>query len=249
VVQCGPRRVMELVRRAPLMTGVCSAVVVAATATSVWWTRSAGTNALEPFDTHVTNRWTAALGQVPLWLLQSIAAFPRRGDPAPGVVYICVGVVFAALVVLAYVATDRRWRLTLIVTAAVALTVPLVSTVLTIVVSGPVWQGRYGLPYAFGIALVAAAALDRGGTRPRRFWLVIGWLLLLLAQVASVVHVLQVERITSPLAGSSDWFTAPTVVVGLLTTSGFALWGVALVVADRALGPRLPTGRSDSLAP
>ncbi len=245
----GARRIGALVRRTPLLAGVCSALVLVATLASVWWTRSAGTNALEPFDTDVTNRWTATLGQVPLWLLQSIAAFPRRSDPAPGVVYPCVALVFAALVVFAYVVTDRRWRVTLAVATAVALAVPLVATVLTITVSGPVWQGRYGLPYAVGIALVAAAALERAGTRPRTFWLIVGWLLLLLAQVASVVHVLQVELDNSPLSGSSDWVTAPSVVVGLLTAAGFALWGSTLFVAARAAEPRLGPTRSDSLAP
>lgn len=249
MVPHGPRRVVELVRRAPVMSAVCSAVVVAASFASVWWTHSAGTNALEPFDTDVNNRWTATLGQLPLWLLQSIAAFPRRGDPAPGAVYVCAGLVFIALVLLGFATASRRWRTTLALAVGVTLAVPLVTTVLTITTAGPVWQGRYGLPYAFGIALLSAAAVDGARAAPQGLWLAMGWLLLLVGQVASVVNVRQVEGRTSPLAGSSSWVTAPSVVVALLTTIGFALWGVALVVAARGAEPRLGAARSDSLAP
>jgi hypothetical protein len=249
VIPCGPRRVVALVRRTPVMTGVCSAIVVAASLASVWWTRSSGTTALELFDTGVTNRWTATLGQVPLWLLQSIAAFPRRGDPAPGAVYVCAGLVFIVLVICGFVSAGRRWRTALAVAVGVTLAVPLVTTVLTITTAGAFWQGRYGLPYAFGTALLAAAGMDSARTARRGLWLVLGWLLLLVAQVASVVHVLQVEARTSPLAGSSSWITAPSVVVGLLTTTGFALWGMAVIVAARSAEPRLAAARSDSLAP
>jgi hypothetical protein len=245
----GPRRIGALVRRTPLLAGVCSALVLITSLASVWWTRSAGTNALEPFDTDATNRWTATLGQVPLWLLQTIAAFPRRSDPAPGVVYVCVGLVFITLVVLGFVTASRRWRTALALAIGVSLAVPLVATVLTITTAGPVWQGRYGLPYAFGIGLMAATAMDSARAPRRGFWLVMGWLLLLVGQVASVVHVLRVEGRTSPLAGSPSWFTAPSVVVGVLTTVGFALWGAALVVAARGAEPRLGATRSDSLAP
>ncbi len=233
----------------PLLTGVCSVLVLAATLASVSWTRSAGTNGIEHFDTDVTNRWTATLGQLPLWVLQSIAAFPRRGDPAPGVVYVCVGLVFTSLVVAGFVAARRGWRLMLVVATVVALAVPLVATVLTITAAGPVWQGRYGLPYAFGLALVAGAALE-GGRSPR--WriepLVIGWCLLLVAQVVSVVHVLRVEHVTSPLAGSPDWVSAPTAVVGLLTVTGFALWGGAVLLAGKGGEPAADTSPSDNLA-
>jgi hypothetical protein len=245
----GLRTFVGVLRRTPVLAGVCSAVVLAATLASVWWTRSAGTNALEHFDTNVTNRWTATLGQIPLWLLQAIAAFPRRSVPAPGVVYVCVGLVFLGFLVLGFAAATRRFRTTLIVTAVLALAVPFVATVLTITVAGPVWQGRYGLPYAFGLVLVSAAAMDAARARSRTLWPVMGWLLLLVAQVASVVHVLQNEQAHSPLAGSPDWFTAPTVVVGLLTTCGFALWGVAMVVAARDVAPSPQPAGSDSLAP
>jgi hypothetical protein len=245
----GGRRVLELVRRIPVLTGACSALVLAATLASVYWTRSAGTNGIERFDTNVTNRWTATLGQLPLWVLQSIAAFPRRGDPAPGVVYVCVGLVFGSLVVAGFVAARRGWRLMLVVAATVALAVPLVATVLTIEAAGPVWQGRYGLPYAFGLALVAGAALEVGRSPQRRTeWLVIGWCLLLVAQVVSVVHVLQVEHVTSPLAASPDWVSAPTAVVGLLMAIGFALWGGAVLLAGKGGEPAGETASSDNLA-
>jgi hypothetical protein len=245
----GPRRIVDLVRRTPVLAGVSTALVLAATLASVWWTRSAGTNALEPFDTDVTNRWTATLGQVPLWLLQSIAAFPRRGDPAPAIVYLGVALVFASLLVAGFLLGTRRWRVTLSASAVVALAVPLVLTVLTIAVSGPVWQGRYGLPYAFGLALVAAAALDAARASQRPPWLLAGWLLLLVAQVLSVIHVAQVEHRSSPLADSPDWVSAPTLVIGLLSAAGFTLWGAALIVAARGADARLQPDRSDSLAP
>jgi hypothetical protein len=204
---------------------------------------------LEPVPTHVTNRWTATLYEVPLWMLQSIAAFPRRGIPAPALVYVCAALVFSALVVYGFVAAGRRFRLLLVATAAVALAVPFAATVLTIEVASPVWQGRYGLPYTFGLALIAAAALDASRASHRGPWLALGWLLLLVSQAVSVVHVLDVERRTSPLAGSPDWVTAPPVLVGVLTTLGFALWAAAVLVSARGNGSRPRPATSDSLAP
>lgn len=243
----GPRRIVDLVRRTPVLAGSCSALVLVATVASVWWTRSAGTNTLEPFDTDVTNRWTATLGQVPLWLLQSIAAFPRRSNAAPPVVYAAVAAVFVLLLVVGFVAAGRRWRLTLIATVVVALVVPSVLTVLTVTVSGPVWQGRYGLPYTFGLALLAAAALDARRASPRPPWLLTGWLLLLVAQVVSVVNLARVEHRTSPLASSAEWVSAPALVIGLLSAGGFTLWGATLIVANAETRAR--PDRSDNLAP
>ena len=249
VLPLGLPRIVGLMRRTPLLVAICSALVLVATLASVWWTRSAGTNALEPVHTDVTNRWTATLYQVPLWLLQSIAAFPRRGIPAPAVVYVCAALVFAALVGYGFVMARRRLRATMAATAVVALAVPMIATVLTIEVASPVWQGRYGLPYTFGLVLLAAAALDAARASHRGPWLVLGWLLLVVAQTVSVVHVLQVELRTSPLAGSPDWVTAPTAAVASAMVVGLASWAMAVVVADRTAG-RLPEpAASDSLAP
>ncbi len=160
LVSLSPKQLLDLVRPRRVLTAICTAVVLAATVASVGWTTSAGTNALEPQTTEVANRWTAALGQLPLWILQGVAAFPRRLDAAPALVYVLVGLTVLVLVVVGFVAAHRRLRVTMVITALLALAVPVALTVPTIRTAGPIWQGRYGLPYHLGLTLLAGLALD-----------------------------------------------------------------------------------------
>jgi len=215
----------------------CAAVVVTATAASVSWTLSAGTNSLEDSPTRVPDRLVGTLHQLPLWFLQGIAAFPRRSDPAPPLTYLLVTVVLAALLVAGFRAAHPRLRVTLLLTLAVTVAVPVALTIPTIRVSGPIWQGRYGLPYAVGLSLLAGLALDDVRRRDARAtWaLGTGWLALAAAQLLAVLHVLAKETRTSPLAGSPEWLRAPGWVPATLMVAGLAVW--ALAARQHAVGP------------
>jgi hypothetical protein len=240
VVLLGRHQVCRLVRRAPGVTSAVAVAVSGATVAAVLWTRTTDAARLVPYDIDVPNVWTATLEQVPLWLLQGVAAFPRRGDAAPLPVYLIVLVVLMSLVAAGFVLADRRLRTVLLLSTVVSVFVPFFLTVTTIRVSGPIWQGRYGIPFHLGLMLLATLALDRLPI-PRRFTVPIMALAgaaLATAHVLSMVHVLHREAVESPLAGSTVWIAAPAVVVAMLTVSAFVVWGGA--VATAAVGQRLP---------
>jgi Predicted membrane protein (DUF2142) len=242
-VSLGTRRLAELLRCNAAVAATCSGLVLLGTLAAVAWTRIAATNALEAHPTETANRLTAALGQLPLWVLQGIAAFPRRTNAAPPIVYPLVGLALAALVIAGYAAAGGRLRVAMLLTVGVSVAVPLVLTIATIRETGAVWQGRYGLPYFIGLPLMAGLSLDRAGPRhgvvaPA---LCAGWLALATADVVSVLHVLGGEERTSPLAGSSQWLRAPAPVVAVLVVVGLAAWAMA------CRGPRSePSGRRTS---
>jgi hypothetical protein len=136
--------------------------------------------------------------------------------------------------------TPVRPRLVFVAVAAASLAVPLVGVMLTYRHQGDYWQGRYQLPFALGIPLVASLALDG-----RRLWhrlagpaLTLCWLALVVEQTWSVVHVLSMERTSSPLVGTTEWHIPPTWLVIGLTVLGLALWALAVraMPAVRATG-------------
>ena len=139
--------------------------------------------------------------------------------------------------------------MTLAATVVVALAVPFGATVLTVVTRAR--SGRAATASRTPSVWPSSRLRHwtRPGHQPRPPWLLAGWLVLLVAQVVSVVHVAQVEHRTSPLAHSSEWLSSPTLVIGLLSAAGFTLWGAAMIVAAGRAGPPVAPRRSDSLAP
>jgi hypothetical protein len=222
----GAHQVTALVRRAPRVTAAAVVTVSGATVAAVLWTRATDAARLVPYDIDIPNVWTATLEQVPLWLLQGVAAFPRRGDAAPLPVYLIVLVVLMALAASGLVLADRRLRAVLLLAMVASVVVPFALTVTTIRVSGPIWQGRYGIPFHLGLMLLATLALDKR-TVPRKVAVPVVALAgaaLATAHVVSIVHVLHTEAADSPLAGSSVWVAAPAGVVAALATGAFAVW-------------------------
>lgn len=225
LVLVGPGRVLALLRPRPATAATCAVTVLGCTLAAVAWTLTASTNAIEPFPTKVPNVVVGTLQQLPLWFLQSIAAFPRRIDPAPPLVYLLVALAGAALLAAGLAVASRRMRVAMALVLVLAVAVPVLVTVPSIREAGAVWQGRYGLPFHLGLTLLAGAALDvrPGGRRlvaPRR----LGGVLLAAAHLVAVVAVLERERRTSPLAGSGSWLEAPTWGVVVLLLVGFAAW-------------------------
>ena len=229
-VLVGRETVKTVARGHSRLVTACVALVIFAASSSLAWTSTAGTQRLTPYDAGVSNPVMATLEQVPLWFLQGIAAFPRRSDPAPMIVYALVGVVAVAFLYAGALVARRRVRLTMLACLVVAVGGPVTFSILTIGLSGPLWQGRYGLPFHMGLFLLAGLALDhRRDHAPRtaRLAFLAGWTVLAVAQVLSVVHVLDRELVTSPLAGSTAWIHGPAWVAGVLLLAGFALWGSA----------------------
>jgi hypothetical protein len=158
-------------------------------------------------------------------VLQSVASFPARNEPAPTVVYAAALVALALVLAAAGRGGGARWWTALLGLVAVWLGVQLAITVATYAHLGAVWQGRYALPFAVGIPVLLAAAADRAGRRPpHRVLVAVVTTLVLTAHLVSVVNVLRNELSASPLAGSPAWVTAPPLVVALLVVVGGVLF-------------------------
>jgi hypothetical protein len=228
----GPPQTWQLVRRRRRLLGWCVAAMVVSGLGALAWTRVSGGVPLGGFPQAI-DPLGATLGQVPLWYLQGIAAFPRRGDPAPLAVYALVGLSCLAFVALAFRVAGRGQRFVLVGCLALALVVPFVFTLMTIRTSGWIWQGRYGMPFHLGVFVIAGLVLDSYAVPRRRATATLGagWLAVLAANVVSVVAVFEHESAHSPLAGTSEWVTVPSWVLALLVTVGF----VALAFAARQM--------------
>lgn len=214
------------------------ALIVAgiAGATGITWTlRSRQATALEAAQPTFEDPWLPSLEQIPLWVFQSVAAFPVRNEQAPTVVYAAGLVTLLGFVGLGLHFADTRLRLTTGLLVLASLGIPLVITLQTILTSGPIWQGRYTLPVASGIILVAGLALERADFRHRLGGpvLVAFGLCVLVMHLVSVVSVHSKELATSPLAGDDRWLTMPPWLVGAIATAGvICLWYAVLRVAQ-----------------
>lgn len=215
-----------------LLVVVLTALV--AGAAHLWWILRAGSLRLEALPEMDTNPFAAAMGKLPLWLLQTIAAFPTRTEQAPMLVYAAWFVLFAGLVALAFRQGSTTYRWALIAALGLAVALPVALTTATYAQAGPIWQGRYGLPFAVGIPLLAALALDHRRFRHRLVGpgLVGGAAALAVAHCYSVASVLSLERGQSPLSGDSSWLMPPTVIAVALTLGGAAAWLTAVRLSN-----------------
>lgn len=106
-------------------------------------------------------RVVRSLQEVPVWVLQSIAAFPFRNQPAPLFVYPCYLLVLSVLLLLGLRAGSARQRTAVVVTVTASFVLPLVITFVTLDLFGTAWQGRYALPLLLGATVVAGDAWSR----------------------------------------------------------------------------------------
>lgn len=167
--------------------------------------------------------------QIPAWILQAIAAFPLRNDPAPPMVYACYLLLFGAALVLGWRCADRRIRWSIAFVVAVALLFPYASTVASFDQYRAAWQGRYGLPLTIGLVVLAGLSLDRAGRPLRGSVRTVSLLLFVAAQSVSPVNALLLEMRQSPQVGSAAWWQPSPVVVAVVAASAAALmwWSAA----------------------
>lgn len=248
IAAAGARWTVTLVRRHSSLLLVASTLVVAATLASLEWIHVAGTLNPLPNPTPYPNPVGNTLSQLPWWFFQSIAAFPTRTEQAPAVVYMGCILVGLALLVVGYRVAGRQLRMTIALSLALTIGVPVLLGIATYSQRGEIWQGRYGLPFGFGVMLVLGLALD--ATRPRhrliRPVLLAGWLLLTVANIVSVANVLIEERSNSPLSGTVHWITPSTWMVVLPMLLGWVCWAAA---AKPARQPERLVERLDAGAP
>lgn len=227
VVFVGPARVRDVVRRQPRLFAASFAVQCLAVAYAAWWTLSAGLTRPSPGEASLARSagLTAEESVQPVaWMLETVAAFPFRDQPAPLPVYAIVFVVVAAMLGTGLRVGRGRERIAILAAVALSVLVPSVLSYLTAESQGAIWQGRYALPLVVGILLMCGLAMDRAGWAPveRGRLVVLGLLMLVVAHAWSVAHVAHAE--TSP---------ATAVVTALLTVLGWIALGS--VTAPRAM--------------
>lgn len=207
------------------LTWLCAAVVfVAAALSTAWVIGMKSLNIAQQLEEPITlgTRIGYLAHNVPLWFLQSIAAFPHRDEPTQPAVYACYLLLFIGFTVLGLRAARGRLLAAAIFAFVVSSAFPFALGLNPDAATG-VWQGRYMLPYAVGIALLLGVALDgrRGpGGRVR----LVGFLLFATAEVVSTLDVL--HRTTHGYIADYDSFPhVPAALVATLVTLGSAaLW-------------------------
>jgi len=173
-----------------------------------------------------------APGHVGSLAQELVGVFGWKDTPAPVLTQVVWVVAVVALVALALRFGTRRSRLVVIATLLLCVVVPGVAEALAYPRLGFWWQGRYTLPLAVGLPVVATAALQTPGPWLRRTCWVLGPLLAL-AQVAAFVKTL--SRYTVGLGHglglrSVSWHPPlpPLVLIGLFVPLSLA-WAAWLL--------------------
>lgn len=216
------------------LTLVGAGLMAVAAATSLWWALSQ--RALEVGSggdraAGAAERLAEAAGELPVWLLQAIGAFPYRDQPAPLWVYACWLLIGGAVLVMGVRASSGQFRWAILLGLLVSALVPLAVTFVTLNSYGTAWQGRYGLPYALGLLLLAGLAKDRieanAGSSAAigpRLWGP-GMVLYVMGSLLGPVAVLRNEVATSPAAGTSAWPAPHPVLLGMVVVlAASAIW-------------------------
>jgi hypothetical protein len=225
----GRRRISLIARHSPWQFGLVCASMLAAVAASIWWI-------LASFAPHIDsdqgqnafkNPFGNSLMQLPVWLFQGIAAFPYRDQLAPMIVYISAALVLGPFVGLAVWRGHVRLRVSVLLCLALSFIVPLILSTAQYSSLGAFWQGRYGLPYTFGLFLMSSLAYERmpQGRLLTSLVEIVGWAALVAANTVSVLHVLSLEISRSPSYRTGSWVMLPGSVVAALTIAGWAIWG------------------------
>jgi hypothetical protein len=159
---------------------VWAALIVACSVVQIGWNAVVGSlgytrypNAPRDIPTAVIARFT--VGSVFGRYKEMVGTFGWLDTPSPALTYVLwtAGVGFLVLVALAWARRRRVAALLVVIAATVVVPLVLESAVYGDA-GGPAWQGRYGLPLAVGVPIVAAMAIassERGRqiAEPRLF--------------------------------------------------------------------------------
>jgi hypothetical protein len=224
---------LRLARQHPVLAGLTTVSIGTATAVNVWWVLTA-TALPETSRSAGVERLEVTLANIPVWILQTIAAFPLRNEQAPWIVYVPYLILAPALIVIALRVGTRRVRLAIALFVLLSQVVPAAITYATLDSPLPGWQGRYALPFTIGFLLVCAAALDWVGNRRLGGAILLSvWLSLALAHVVSVVSVFLEETENDVMMAVSLWPLIDVRLLLPLTVLGTAAAGASALLLPR----------------
>ncbi len=145
------------------------AVLAASTGLALGWTVTVGVDVLgKPLGAEASAPHVAAfmLSHTPTYLRQAVGMFSFDNVPAPLFTFVVSTTVVTVLVVAAVVLGRRRHVIVLLSLIAAAILIPLAIELVEARKYGLLWQGRYSVPLAAGVPLVAALIVGRGASRP-----------------------------------------------------------------------------------
>ena len=232
------RRVLELARDRSVLATV--AVVGTASLGGAWWTLS--NRALEighaaPDEDSPLIRLQSIFAEFFLWVLQSIGAFPYRGDPAPMPVYACFLILGATWLAVSWRRADASDRWMLLAVSVPSLLVPGAIAYATYSQFVDSWQGRYTMPFSIGVPLLAGYALHRAGVPPwlrRRSVIVTATVLYVVGHVLGPLAVQGDELKISPGVDNGQWILVSPLLVGLSVALGAVTMAVGALTRGSA---------------
>ncbi len=190
------------------------------------------------------------------YIRQTIGVFGWQDTPMPYWTYL-IGAAILLFVVFIAMATGRFVdRLVMLGLAAVVLIFPLVSHYLQARYIGVFWQGRYILPLAIGVPLLAGFAI-LGPGRQIPLWInrrILGSLLLSVAGLQAFAFTINLHRYVNGWSGgwfrtdARTWFPPihPLLLVGLSVLGWLLMAGVCYLGANYVAPPKPATASVDS---
>jgi hypothetical protein len=251
VALLGPRRVGRLARARKGLLTVGLASVACALGGSVAWSLAMGTNSLSGVaDAHNPHPLWTSVELVPLWVLQTIGAFPDKGDAAPGLVYGAAVLLMGYMLVQALRHAELWTRLVIVGVMLASVLVPFVVSVRTYSQLGAAWQGRYTWPFACGVLVLVALVLDLRRIPLSRTAVASVTLVVMAAiDIPGPLSVLRKETLTSPLSGTAEWRMPPEWLLVAISMAALLTFTDALLRATYLRGQRLDDGRLEALRP
>ena len=247
----GRARVAEVLRsRAACIT---AAIVGVLCVTSAAWTLAfdaLGNNSGDdPRGLGLLDAFSHSLGRTGEYLEQMVGVFGWRSTTMPAPLYWVWGAMVLTLVVLAVRYAPRRLAFGVLVLLGLMVLAPSLLQAPTAKEFGFVWSGRYNLPIAVGLPILAALAVGTSGRlRPRGTARLAGLVVTLVAAVQVIAHIVSTRRYVVGTDGPlfyldqhgwdpplPAWFL---LIVTISVASGLALLTYRIATADAPFGPR-----------
>jgi Predicted membrane protein (DUF2142) len=232
---------------------VWAGVIVGATVVHLGWNVWAGTYdaqhyAGSPSPLSISEIARATTGKGYSLLQQMVGVFGWLDTPAPAATIVIWILAVGALVGIAVILSSRRWMVALGLVAGLTVVLPIVLEGMQVRQIGFQWQGRYTLPLAVGLPVLAGFSLrERAFSRVAQRRLAV--MLIVGLSVAQVLAFAQALRRYSVGADGTVWFFTRArwepPVPGLLLAAAFAV--AMLVFLGWVLLPA--TGTVDSTPP
>ncbi len=153
------------------ITAVVMAIGLAASSAWVLWSRAYDSVAGTPIPgLALGDALRGSVDRLPTRLLEMIGYFAYREAPAPRTLVVLWTLLVVALVVGALVLATWRHRAVILALLAFAVAFNVVPEALSAAKYGYIWQGRYALPIAVGVPLLAGWVIATRARHVARWW-------------------------------------------------------------------------------